>query len=137
MRYDLKKEVDCKKAETYFNKLLKDRKQIELKGLNKLRTIKHNAYLHVVISIYAIHFGYTLKEAKTLLKRLCNFMVYEKNGVKFLKETSKMEDSELSPFIDWIRNNASQNGCYIPSAKEYLANKFSIDKEISNQKQYL
>ena len=137
MKLDLNKEIDRKKGETYFNKLLKDRKQIELKGLQKLRSISHNSYLHVVIDIYAIHFGYTSDEAKISLKRMCGFMVYEKNGEKFLKKTSKMNDSELSPFIDWIRNKSAQNGCYIPTPEEYLSNKFNIDKEISNQKQYL
>ena len=137
MRLDLSNKIDVKKAETYFETLLSNNKQIELKELKKVRTIKHNAYLHVVISIYAINFGYTLDESKTLLKRMCDFMIYEKEGVKFLKKTSKMLDSDLSKFIDWIRNHASINGLYIPNPKEYLDNKFTIDKEINNQKQYL
>ena len=137
MKLDLSKEIDIKKAQTYFKTLLKDNKQIELKEIKKVRTIKHNAYLHVVISLYAINFGYTLEESKTLLKRMCSFMIYEKEGYKFLKQTSKMIDSDLSKFIDWIRNYAVKNGLYIPSPDEYLVNKFTIDKEIYNQKQYL
>jgi len=137
MKLDLAKEIDRKKYETYSNKLLSNRSQVELRKIMPVRTLKHNSFLHVVIDIYAINFGYTSDESKTFLKRNCGFMVYEKNGSKFLKKTSKMEDKELSPFIDWIRNLSAKNGHYIPNPEEYLSNKFNIDKEINNQKQYL
>lgn len=137
MKLDLSKTLDRKKAKVYFDKLLLQNKKIELKVVQPNRSISQNSYLHVVISLYAINFGYTLNEAKTDLKRLCEFMVYEKNGIKYLKETSKMNSKELSEFINWIRNYASLNGLYIPTAEEYKENKFSIDKEINNHKTYL
>ena len=64
-------------------------------------------------------------------------MVYEKNDIKFLKKTSKLDNSECSKFVEWIRNYASQNGCYIPDAEEYKLNKFNIDKQININKQFL
>lgn len=137
MKLDLSKTLERKKAKVYFDKLLLQNKKIELKVVQPNRSISQNSYLHVVISLYAINFGYTLNEAKTDLKRLCEFMVYEKNGIKYLKETSKMNSKELSEFINWIRNYASLNGLYIPTAEEYKENKFSIDKEINNHKTYL
>ena len=137
MKLDLSKTLERKKAKVYFDKLLLQNKKIELKVVQPNRSISQNSYLHVVISLYAINFGYTLNEAKTYLKRLCEFMVYEKNGIKYLKETSKMNSKELSEFINWIRNYASLNGLYIPTAEEYKENKFSIDKEINNHKTYL
>lgn len=137
MLLDLSNILDRKKAKVYFDKLLLQNKKIELKVVQPNRSISQNSYLHVVISLYAINFGYTLNEAKTDLKRLCEFMVYEKNGTKYLKETSKMNSKELSEFLNWIRNYASLNGLYIPTAEEYKENKFSIDKEINNHKTYL
>ena len=129
--------LDVKRAETHFKKLVNGNTPFELKKLIKKRSLSINAYLHVCITLYAIHFGYTLDEAKTLLKRLCPFMIYEKNGKKFLKQTSKMNNLECSEFVEWIRNHSAQEGCYIVDAEEYKLNKFSIDKEIDKHKTYL
>jgi hypothetical protein len=134
---DLSNTADVKKSEVYLLKLIEGKSKIELKKMQTTRTIKLNSYLHVCITLYAIHFGSTLEEAKTDLKRLCSFMVYEKNGSKYLKETKKLNNDDCSKFVEWIRNFSAQNGCYIPDAEEYKTNKYTIDKEINNHKQYL
>lgn len=137
MKLDLKKDFEANKAKTYFNTLLNKQSNIELKEIKNKRSVKHNAYLHVCITLFAIEFGYTLQEAKTLLKRECEFMRYKKNKTVFLKETKKMLSDELSKFIEWIRNYSSSKGCYIPSSDEYITNRFDIDKEIDKHKEYL
>ncbi len=136
MLLDLSLILDQKKAKVYFDKLIVKNAKIELKKIQPNRSISQNSYLHVVISLYAIEFGYTLNETKTDLKRLCEFMVYEKNGSKYLKETSKMNSQEVGEFISWIRTYAGINGLYILSPEEYKKNKFNIDKEINNHKTY-
>ena len=137
MILDSTNSIDVKKAETYLCKLIEGKSKFELRKISPARTLSLNKYLHVCISIYAIEFGYTLNEAKTQLKRLCSFMIYEKNGDKFLKQTSKLDNKECSEFVEWIRNYSSNKGCYIPDAEEYKANRFEIDKEINKNKQYL
>ena len=137
MLLDLSIEQEIKEAELYFKAMLQSRFKIELKRILPKRTINLNSYLHVCINLYAINFGYTLEEAKTYLKRKCNFMIYEKNGIKFLKETKKLDNKECSDFVEWIRNYAAQNELYIPDADEYKTNKFNIDKEINKNKEYL
>lgn len=137
MYLDLSNSIEVKKAENYLLKLIDNNSKIELKKIQEKRTIKLNSYLHVCITLYAIHFGYTLYEAKIFLKRECQFMVYEKNNIKYLKQTSKLDSLECSKFVEWVRNYSSQNGCYIPDADEYKENKFNIDKAINNHKQYL
>ena len=137
MKLDTANEFDRNKAKTYFKRLLSDNKKIELKEVRNNRTIKHNAYLHVCVSLFSIEFGYTLDESKTLLKRECSFMIYEKNGLVFLKKTSKMQSDELSKFIEFIRNYSSKQGCYIPTSSEYLENKFNIDRQIDANSTFL
>ena len=137
MKYDLSNHIDRKKAEARFNKLLEQGKPIELKELKKARTLAQNRYLHVSISIFAIEFGYNLDEAKTHLKRNCDFMRYEKDGEVFLKRTRDMNTLELTDFVEWIRTYAGQKGCYIMSADEYLTNQIEIDREIDRYKEYL
>mgnify|MGYP000025697155 CR=1 FL=1 len=136
MKYNLKEQRELNKAMDRFEALAEKGAKIELKEIRPTRSLPQNAYLHVCLSLYGIHFGYTLNEAKTDLKR--NYgLVYEKNGKKYLKSTSTMDSKELTEFIEYIRDVAGQNGCWIPTAEEYLQNKFSIDKEIENNKIYL
>lgn len=137
MKLDLSKQFDINKARTYLEKLIKDQSKCDLSKPRESRSLSQNSYLHVCITLYAIEFGYSLMEAKTLLKRECDFMRYEKHNVTFLKETKKMDSKELTDFIEWIRNYSSLNGCYIPTSSEYLENKFNIDKEIDSYKSYL
>ena len=137
MKYDLSNSLDQSKAKVYFDKLILKNDKIELKAIKGSRSISINSYLHVCITLFAIEFGYTLAEAKTLLKRECEFMIYEKNGLKFLVETSKQNNEECSKFVEWIRNYANQQGLYIPDANEYKENKFTIDREIDKHKTYL
>lgn len=137
MKYDLSINHEQKNAESYFGKLLNQRCKIEIKKIIPNRSISLNSFLHVCISLFAIEYGYSLDEAKTLLKRKCSFMIYEKNGIKFLKKTSKLNNKQCSEFVEFIRNYASKQGLYIPDAEEYKTNKFNIDKEIDKHKMYL
>ena len=137
MKYDLSNHLDKNMADVYYEKLKSVGSKIELKKIGMKRSLSINSYLHVCITLFAIEFGYTLSEAKTLLKRECDFMTYEKNGIKFLVETSKQNNDECSLFVNWIRNYSSEQGLYIPDAEEYKENRFNIDREIDKHKTYL
>lgn len=136
MKLDLSNSFDKNKAINYFDKLMKDAKKIELKEVKNIRSIRQNSFLHVVISLFGIETGYTIEEAKTLLKRQCG-LVYHKNDKVFLMRTRDMKSDELATFIEWIRNYSASQGYYICSAEEYTENKFHIDKEIEQNKTYL
>ncbi len=93
--------------------------------------------MHVLFSLFAIEFGYTIDEAKTHAKRNCQFMRYEKGGEIFLKRTRDLDKVEIMNFIEWYRNYSSQKGCYLPSSEEYLRNKYYYENEIDKFKPYL
>lgn len=137
MKYDLSIPYDKNKAAVRLAELSQKSAKIEIKKIIKKRTISQNAYLHVIITLYAIHFGLTINEAKTDLKRACHFMVYQKEGKQYLKETRHFDTRELTEFIDWIRNYSAQHNCYLPTSEEYLTQKFSIDRDIDRNKEYL
>ena len=137
MIYDLTKPLEIKEFRAKCQYLILNDKKVELKEKRNTRSLSQNAYLHVCISLFAIEYGYNLEEAKTLLKRNCSFMIYEKNGDKFLKKTSSMDSKELTDFIEWLRNFAGQHGLYIPTSQEYIENKFEIDKSINSNEHYL
>ena len=137
MIYDLGSNEEKNKAAYKLDELIKSGKVIELTEKRKKRTISQNAYMHVVFSLLAIELGYTLEETKTVMKRECHFMVYDKDGMKFLKRTRDLNTKELTDFIEWIRNYAGNIGLYIPASEEYLINQSEINKEIYKNKEYL
>lgn len=137
MKLNLSNTFDVNKFKVYAEKLLADKKNVELKEVKDKRTLRQNSYLHICISLFGIEFGFTIDEAKTHLKRCCEFMRYEKNGEVFLKETKKMDTKELTNFIEWIRNYSADQGCYIPSSEEYMNQQFNIDKEIDKHREFL
>tara|TARA_R110000796_G_C14262809_1_gene400214 strand:+ start:35 stop:448 length:414 start_codon:yes stop_codon:yes gene_type:complete len=137
MKLDLNKPFDLNKFKAYCDKLILKRSKVELKELRDKRTVKQNSYLHVLINLYAIEFGYTKREAKTYLKRESSQLIYIKNNVKFLRSTADLNGKEMTDFIDWIRTHSSVNGCYLPTPKEYIDNRFEIDKDIDKHKEYL
>ena len=103
MKFDLDKEIDRNQYKNRVKYLLDKRDKVELKSIRGIRTLRQNSYLHICITLYAVEFGYTLNEAKTDLKRACDFMIYEKNGNKYLKETKKQTTEELTKISETRR----------------------------------
>ena len=136
MKYRLKDPFQVKQANEYYEHLKKIEADITIVRSSK-RTPAQNSYLHVIINLFACHFGLTNVEAKTDLKRACPFMRYEKNGKTYLIETSKQNVELIKDFISWIRNYSSQEGCYLPSGDEYRQATFYYDQIVDTHRQYL
>ena len=134
MLLDLSKELDKKKAESYFEKLMKDGAKIELKKVQEKRSINQNSYLHVCVAMICQESGYTIEEGKTELKRqFGKYFIYEKNGSKFLLSSRELDTVQMTEWIDWIRQMAIDTlGIYIPTPEEYIQNQFEIDRQLIN-----
>jgi hypothetical protein len=132
MKYDFEKSYDCQKAKEYLNKLIKDKSIAELKKINPKRTIPQNSYLHVLISLWGIHHGYLLEEAKQVIKEQLGY-TYEKKGRIFYMPTSKMKTGELTIFIDKFRD-WSNITCefYLPTSTEHKIDYVRISNEIKD-----
>jgi len=137
MIYDLANNLDKNKAAYKFNKLAEDGKVINLTEKRKKRSLSQNSYLHVAITLFAVEVGYTIEEAKTVLKRECSFMRYEKEDFIFLKRTRDLNAKELTEFIEFIITYAAKMFITIPSSEEYILNQIDIDRHISQNKEYI
>ena len=137
MLLDLKLEFDREKFKKRCEKLLDEKAKIELTEKLEKRSLVHNAYCHVCISIFCIEIGLTLEEGKTHLKRKCEFMRYEKNGEVFLKRSSKLDSKQMSEWIEWLRNYAGMQDIEIPSPEDYRRNWVEYEKQIEACKPYL
>ena len=131
MLLDLSLQSDCLRAETYMAKLVKDQSAIELKKIHKRRTNSQNRYLHALFALFGGEFGYTVDEAKILVKRQLGY-TYVKNEHTFLEHTSEMDVKQLTEFIDRFRTFSAHQGCYLPSADEFDTNYIEIMKQVSH-----
>ncbi len=129
MKLNLSKPDEANKAEVYFAKLLSDGSKIELKKISPPRTIKMNSYVHVLFQLWGSHFGYSLDEAKQIVKVELGY-TYQKDGRTFYCQTSIMNTKELTELIDRFRNWSASEGCYLPTSKEYLLRHFNYSQEI-------
>ena len=137
MKYDLSKTLEINKMFAKIDSMINRGVIVELTEKKPVRTLSQNSYLHVCITLFAIEFGYNLKDAKQHLKRKCSFMHEgEGEGVR-TKLTRSLDTKQLIEFIEWIRTYASQQGCYIPTPEEYITNRFEIDREIDRNKEFL
>ena len=137
MIYDLSNNEDKNRASFKFYQLVEGGKVIVLNEKRKKRSISQNRYLHVAITIFAIEVGYTIEEAKTVLKRECSFMRYEKEHHVFLKRTRDLNTKELTDFIEFIIQFAAKMFITIPSSEEYISNQIDIERYISQNKTYI
>ena len=69
MKYDFKKEKDVQDAREYLELLIKRQNKADLKKINKPKSISQHGYMYACISLFGANFGYSIEEAKTLLKR--------------------------------------------------------------------
>jgi len=125
-----------KKSEAidYLNSLLDKGKKVTIDWIKPLRSNSENRYMHgVVFSIFAIHLGWTLDEAKQYFKK--TFLSYEKDGVRFVKETKKLNVQEMEIFLECCRVHAvKEHDCYIPVPNEVTQ---EMLEEIYKHEKYL
>ena len=129
MLRDLSKPEDLKSAQVYFDKLVKDGSKIELRKIAPKRTINQNSYVHALFTLWGTHFGYSVDEAKQVIKSHLGY-VYEKKGVWFCERTSEMDTKQLAIFIDKFRNWSNSEGLYLPTSEEYLLRHFDYSQEV-------
>ena len=134
MKLSLKNSVDRQKAQVYLQKLIGLGADIELKKVEKSRSVSQNSYLYVCLAIFCNESGYMVDEAKEIFSQLMPEMLrYERNGFEFRRSTTTLSTQEMNLLIEKIRSVCSEElGAYVPTSEEYLVNKFSIDKEIQH-----
>lgn len=143
--YDPTNEYDKEKLIKRFNTLLSGSNLIELKEHRPKRTGFQNNYLHLILSYFALEFGYTKDEVKLdIFKRLVNKEIFEveridKRGNRrlSLRSTAELSTDEMSKAIERFRNySASEAGLFLPSPSDIGHIKF-IESQVTNNDLYL
>lgn len=134
MKFDLSQDIDIKNIDSRLQYLKKKGAKVELIEKRLNRSLDQNKYLHICAAFIAQETGYTLEEAKHILKMdFGDFLKYQKDGNTFYRSTASLSQNECSKFIDWIRAMASRElGVYIPSSEEYLNESWEIEKQLQH-----
>ena len=137
MKYNLANKDEKKQAFSYFMTLANKKLFVEVKKINPSRTLSQNSYLHLLITAFSAHFGYTLEEGKQIYKEL-NTKVYryEKKGRVFWKSSADLNKEEMAFTIDKLMQKSAEAGYTLPEAEnqEWL---MELENEISKAKMYL
>lgn len=144
MIFDPKIELEKKRAVERIRHFIAKGKVFELKEKKARRTIRQNAYLHLLFSWFAIETGYTTEEVKQeIFKKVVNpNLFYEGEHGQLVKierwrSTTELDTGEMTTAIDRFRNYASKEaGIYLPEPSD-LALIAQIEKEIENHKTYM
>lgn len=118
MRYSLDDPKQVEQAREYLNQLIRLGTIAEVKRVNQHRSLPQNAYLHLLITAYAMHFGWNMEEAKSEYKRInASTYLYEKNGKKFVRSSADLDKDEMAKTIDKFMRVSAENGCPLPLAE--------------------
>jgi len=106
---------------------------VELKKKHPQRTMAQNAYLHVILGLFAAETGMTLDDVKEqVFKKMCNPEIFcnkkniGKSGksmeIETLRSTRFLDTAEMSLAIDRFRAfSSSEVGVYLPNPNEQEA----------------
>lgn len=143
MIYNAQNEFDVNNARTRFEYLLKNQKTFELTEKRQKRSVSQNAYLHLILSWYALEYGETLEYIKQeVFKKQINKDLFETEYINEKtgeirtdwKSTSNLDSKQMTVAIDRFRDYASKEaGIYLPEPKD-MAMLQEIENQIRNNR---
>ncbi len=137
MKYNLANKLEKSEAYRYFTILSNKKCMVEIKKVSPKRTLSQNSYLHLLLSAFGSHFGYTLEESKTIYKQLnASIYYYEKKGRRFAKSSAELTKEEMMKSIDVFMRKSAENGYELPQATdvEWLR---QLENEVEKHNMYL
>jgi hypothetical protein len=146
MIYNLIHDIEKQKARERLEWLISKEKRIDLTELRKTRSLPQNAYLHLLLSYFALEVGETMQFIKQdMFKRKVNPDIFKferinpKSGKKRIewKSTADLDTKQMTDAIDRFKNWSLKNtGIRLPEANEqqFLDH---IQNEIDQNKQWL
>lgn len=145
MIYNPSNPYDAQSAREYLNMLLRGNDLIEIKKKSPKRSLKQNAYEHLIMGYFGCEYGLSLEEVKVdIFKRECNREIFErervnKNGqvIKYLRSTADLTTAETTTAIERFRNwAAAVAGIYLPAPNEEQFLAF-CEQEMERNKEFI
>lgn len=123
MRYNLTINTELTEAQDFLNSSAAREKTIEMKVVRAKRSLKSNAYLHLLLQICGSEWGYNLPEMKTLYKRdiAPSIYVYFKNDMPFIRSSADLNNKEMSDSIELLKKYAAEQDLVLPEPTDEAA----------------
>lgn len=141
MWYNLKNPLEIDKFKDRVTELRNKGAVVELTE-KRARSLQANKYLHLMLSKFALEYGYTLDEVKThFYKVTVNPDIYVRERVdkfsgeiyKYVRSSAELTSDEMSKSIEAFREFWLEEGGYrFPSSDEYIA-LLHIQHDVENE----
>ena len=127
MIYRLNNEYEVPKLREKVEAAIASGATVEFKKIHPARSLRQNAYLHVLLGYFGSEYGLSLEEVKLdIFKRLCNRDIFTQtitnkkgNNIEHLRSSASLTTAEMTTAIERFRNwSASVAGIYLPSPDE-------------------
>lgn len=145
MLYDLRKTIDAKSARIRLEHLISRGAVIEMTERRPQRSLRQNAYLHLILAYFAAETGNTLEWVKQqYYKRTCNpdlFIARREDdllgSVTYVRSSADLSTEEMSRSIERFRNwAAAAAGIYIPEP-DRQDEVLEMQREVERYRNYL
>ena len=141
MKYNLKIPQESKQAYDYLAKLLIEERLVEIKKVSPRRSLNQNNYLHLILSAFGAHFGYSLEESKQVYKQVNSEMYFYTKEIrgktmKFVRSSSDLTKEDMASTIDKFMRVSAEAGYTLPLATDAEALQ-RLENYIEENKFYL
>lgn len=138
MRYDLSDNQQAKEASDFLAASMMRDKIVEIKIVRQRRSLKANAYLHLLLQIFGSEFGYSLAEAKTIYKRdvAPGIFVYYKNDQPFIRSSADLTSKEIADSIEQLKKYSAENGLVLPEPNDEEKLRY-YERQVERSSKYL
>jgi hypothetical protein len=141
MKYNLASLEEVRKAYEYLKQLSDKQAVVEVKKVSPTRSLSQNNYLHLLLTAFGLHFGYTQEEAKLIYKDLNKDIYYYKKTVRdvertFIRSSADITKEEMGQSLEVLHYWSATAGYPLPAAtdQEWLR---QIENEIERSKHKL
>lgn len=138
MKYDLSNENEAREASEFLAGSIMRDKLVEIKVVRPTRSLKANAYYHLLLQICGSEWGYSLAEMKVIHKRDISpgVFIYWKNDKVFTKSSADLNSKELSDAIEQLKKYSAEQGLVLPEPTDEDAMRH-WEKQIQINERYL
>lgn len=137
MKFNLANKNEAQSARSRLAYLAGRHSIIEIRRIQPRRTLPQNSYLHLIITAFGNHFGYSLEEAKQIYKELNSAIYcYKKKGRTFWRSSAELSKEEMAASIDNLMRRSADAGYPLPLATDqgWLR---EIENEIERSRYYI
>lgn len=119
MKFNTASTAEATRAFEYLTELVGRHGIVDIRKVSPVRSLSQNAYLHLLISAFGAHFGYSSIEGKQLYKEL-NKDIYEytKKGRKFYKSSAELSKEDMARSVDRFMAASESQGYPLPLATD-------------------